>query len=48
MSAEGLHEAGREKAQENTQERSNRFWHQMMNTNMQSLKRGKGGAFKRK
>ncbi|WP_424162142.1 hypothetical protein ACPA1T_19320 [Bacillus amyloliquefaciens] len=30
------------------QERSDRFWQQMMNTNMQTLKRGKGGAFKRK
>ncbi|MCR4386422.1 MULTISPECIES: hypothetical protein [Bacillus amyloliquefaciens group] len=36
------------KPNKNTQEHSDRFWQQMMNTNMQILKRGKGGAFKRK
>ncbi|AGF28235.1 MULTISPECIES: hypothetical protein [Bacillus amyloliquefaciens group] len=36
------------KANKNTQERSDRFWQQMMNTNMQTLRRGQGGAFKRK
>ncbi len=38
----------KKKPNKNTQERSDRFWQQMMNTNMQTLKRGKGGAFKRK
>ncbi|WOH97235.1 hypothetical protein R0833_17140 [Bacillus amyloliquefaciens] len=38
----------KKKHNKNTQERSDRFWQQMMNTNMQTLKRGKGGAFKRK
>ncbi|WP_332286649.1 hypothetical protein [Bacillus velezensis] len=38
----------KKKPKKNTQERSERFWQQMMNTNMQTLKRGKGGAFKRK
>ncbi|WP_418134477.1 hypothetical protein ACNFKI_03305 [Bacillus velezensis] len=38
----------KKKPNKNTQERSARFWQQMMNTNMQTLKRGKGGAFKRK
>ncbi|MEC3674741.1 hypothetical protein P9176_09965 [Bacillus velezensis] len=38
----------KKKFNKNTQERSDRFWQQMMNTNMQTLKRGKGGAFKRK
>ncbi|OUL02188.1 hypothetical protein [Bacillus spizizenii] len=30
------------------QERSERFWQQMMNTNIQTLRRGKGGAYKRR
>ncbi|ASZ05133.1 MULTISPECIES: hypothetical protein [Bacillus] len=38
----------KKKPNKNMQERSDRFWQQMMNTNMQTLKRGKGGAFKRK
>ncbi|WP_366562117.1 hypothetical protein AB0R65_14645 [Bacillus velezensis] len=38
----------KKKPNKNTQERSDRFWQQMMNTNIQTLKRGKGGAFKRK
>ncbi|WP_342494056.1 hypothetical protein [Bacillus sp. FSL R5-0447] len=38
----------KKKPNKNAQERSERFWQQMMNTNMQTLKRGKGGAFKRK
>ncbi|MBA5716344.1 hypothetical protein DT035_16245 [Bacillus subtilis] len=29
-------------------ERSDRFWQSMMNTNMQRLRRGKGGAYKRR
>ncbi|ATX83188.1 MULTISPECIES: hypothetical protein [Bacillus] len=38
----------KKKPNKNTQERSERFWRQMMGQDMQRLKRGKGGAFKRK
>ena len=38
----------KKKPNKNTQERSERFWQQMMGQDMQRLKRGKGGAFKRK
>ncbi|MEX5836464.1 hypothetical protein D070_10305 [Bacillus velezensis] len=32
----------------NVSERSDRFWQRMMGQNMQTLKRGKGGALRRK
>lgn len=38
----------KKKPNKNAQERSERFWRQMMGQDMQRLKRGKGGAFKRK
>ncbi|MEC0765076.1 hypothetical protein [Bacillus atrophaeus] len=38
----------KKKPNKNAQEKSERFWRQMMGTDRQTLKRGKGGAFKRK
>ncbi|MCY8932522.1 hypothetical protein [Bacillus atrophaeus] len=38
----------KKKSSQKQQGRSDRFWQQMMNTNMQTLRCGKGGAFKRK
>ncbi|MCY8946252.1 hypothetical protein MOE33_10000 [Bacillus atrophaeus] len=38
----------KKKPNKNAQERSERFWRQMMGADRQTLKRGKGGAFKRK
>jgi hypothetical protein len=36
------------KRSEKAQERSERFWREIMGQNKQILKRGKGGAYKRK
>ncbi|MEC1268959.1 hypothetical protein P9C27_10480 [Bacillus vallismortis] len=36
------------KPNKNAQERSERFWRQMMGQDRQMLKRGKGGALRRK
>ncbi|MDE1424932.1 hypothetical protein VSK91_22345 [Bacillus swezeyi] len=36
------------KRPEKAQERSERFWREIMGQNKQILKRGKGGAYKRK
>ncbi|AOP13635.1 MULTISPECIES: hypothetical protein [Bacillus] len=36
------------KRPEKTQEHSERFWREIMGQNKQILKRGKGGAYKRK
>ncbi|MGQ5110355.1 hypothetical protein ACSOV8_16640 [Bacillus halotolerans] len=36
------------KPNKNAQERSKRFWRKMMGQERQTLKRGKGGALKRK
>ncbi|MES5397232.1 hypothetical protein ABU952_14020 [Bacillus amyloliquefaciens] len=38
----------KKKPNKNTQERSECFWRQMMRQDIQRLKPGKGGAFKRK
>ncbi|MGE0910296.1 hypothetical protein ACQGRJ_10920 [Bacillus atrophaeus] len=38
----------KKKPNKNAQEQSERFWRQMMGTDRQTLKRGKGGALKRK
>ncbi|MCY8103398.1 hypothetical protein [Bacillus mojavensis] len=38
----------KKKPSQKQQECSDRFWQQMMNTNMQTVRHGKGGAFKRK
>ncbi|MFI8862506.1 hypothetical protein PWO55_08960 [Bacillus velezensis] len=38
----------KEKPNKNAQEQSERFWRQMMGQDRQTLKRGKGGALKRK
>ncbi|MBU5246274.1 hypothetical protein [Bacillus halotolerans] len=36
------------KPSQKQQGHSDRFWQQMMNMNMQTLRRGKGGAYKRR
>ncbi|WP_285840560.1 hypothetical protein [Bacillus subtilis] len=38
----------KKKPNENAQERSERFWRQMMGQDRQMLKRGKGGALRHK
>ena len=38
----------KEKPNKNAQERSERFWRQIMGQDRQTLKRGKGGALRRK
>ncbi|WP_263490145.1 hypothetical protein [Bacillus subtilis] len=38
----------KEKPNKNAQERSERFWRQIMGQVRQTLKRGKGGALRRK
>ncbi|WP_339176239.1 hypothetical protein NSS90_06510 [Bacillus sp. PS93] len=38
----------KKKPSQKQQECSVRFWQQMMNTNTQTLRRGKGGAYKRR
>ncbi|AGA20643.1 Hypothetical protein A7A1_0025 [Bacillus subtilis subsp. subtilis str. BSP1] len=38
----------KKKPSQKQHERLDRFWQQMMNTNMQTLRRGKGGAYKRR
>ncbi|MFB0637443.1 hypothetical protein ACEPP6_19580 [Bacillus rugosus] len=38
----------KKKPSQKQQERSDRFWQSMMNTNIQTLRRGKGGAYKRR
>ncbi|MFT4446331.1 hypothetical protein ACMXZI_02800 [Bacillus subtilis] len=38
----------KKKPNKNAQERSERFWQQMMGQDRQTLKRGKGGALRRK
>ncbi|WP_284690693.1 hypothetical protein [Bacillus subtilis] len=38
----------KKKPNKNAQERSERFWRQMMGQDRQTLRRGKGGAFKHK
>ncbi|MBL3648421.1 hypothetical protein [Bacillus sp. RHFS10] len=38
----------KKKPSQKQQERSDRFWQSMMNTNVQTLRRGKSGAYKRR
>ncbi|MFW2110363.1 hypothetical protein [Bacillus spizizenii] len=38
----------KKKPNKNAQERSERFWQQMMGKDRQTLRRGKGGAYKRR
>ncbi|MEC0804087.1 hypothetical protein P8883_07325 [Bacillus atrophaeus] len=38
----------KKKPNKNAQERPERFWRQMMGADRQTLKRGKGGALRRK